>query len=62
MDEILNPYKSTQSDFGLKHLLILIGAFIALRFLYNVRHIHHLDAKDLLIVWVVSEAFPKNQV
>lgn len=34
-DEILKPYEATQSDFSFKHVLILIGAFIGLRFLYN---------------------------
>ncbi len=34
-DEILKPFESTQADFSLKYVLILIGAFLGLRFLYN---------------------------
>ena len=34
-DEILKPYESTESNFTLRHFLILIGAFIGLRFLYK---------------------------
>lgn len=34
-DEIEKAHESTEPGFGLKHVLMLIGAFIGLRFLYN---------------------------
>jgi predicted RNA-binding Zn-ribbon protein involved in translation (DUF1610 family) len=34
-DEIVKPYESNESDFSWKHVLIVVGAFIGLRFLYN---------------------------
>ncbi len=34
-DEIVKPHESNEPDFGFKHLLLLAGAFIGLRFLYN---------------------------
>lgn len=35
-DEIAKPYESNESDFSWKHVLIVVGAFIGLRFLYNL--------------------------
>lgn len=33
--EVLKPYAENESDFAWKHLLITIGAFIGLKFLFN---------------------------
>ena len=33
--EVLKPYTESESDFSWKHVLIAIGAFIGLRFLYK---------------------------
>ncbi len=34
-DEIVKPHESNDPDFSWKHVLVVVGAFIGLRFLYN---------------------------